>query len=166
MYKHEKDLGPDAIENWASLLDKETKRILDPDEAFDLFMLKHYEKEIECENKIDSYFKEYNGSSLIYKRLVAHTFTMSKAVILFCGSIINTPGEMVMMLNYFQYKCHCYKIKHINMEILMINIIPDGWFSSEILQQYWEKQKYISSDNHLINMLDNSTFMGSIRNLN
>ena len=56
MYKHEKDLGPDAIENWASLLDKETKRILDPDEAYTLLMLKCNEKEIECDNKIESFF--------------------------------------------------------------------------------------------------------------
>lgn len=166
-FKSYKELSETSIEEWAKELDACEKRILEPKE-YHVFMVM-YQNEKAVEDDKDKRFKSllngWNGTNLINRRLLLHSYTMTKATQIFCGMLINSPGEMVMMANYFQYKCHLHHIKHIDMRALSEKIIPMGWFSRDTLQQFWDKQKYVAEDNRLLNMLDNPEYGRSIREL-
>lgn len=163
-FKSYKDLSETSIEEWAKELDACEKRILDIKE-FDAFLvMSQYEKNVEKDqNKtFERLLETWNGTALLHNRLNLHTYTMSKAAKVSCGVLINSPGEMVMMANYFQYKCHLHHIKHIDMRALVEKIMPMGWFSRDTLQQFWDKQKYVAEDNRLLNMLDNPEYGKSL----
>lgn len=53
-------------------------------------------------------------------------------------------------------------VQHIDMTLLCSRIIPDGWFSEEVLREAWEAQKYVSENDGLLNMLDNPAYGKSI----
>lgn len=166
-FKSYKELSETSIEEWAKELDACEKRKLDIKE-FDAFIVMfQYEKIVEHDkNKnFKSLLNSWNGTTLIHRRLLLHSYTMTKAAKVFCGMLINSPGETVMMANYFQYKCHLHHIKHIDMRALSEKIIPMGWFSRDTLQQFWDKQKYVAEDNSSLNMLDNPEYGKSIREL-
>lgn len=167
-FKSYKELGENSIEEWAKQLDACKKIILEHEEAYGFAMMIKNEKIVEEDEdkSFERLLENWNGTALLHKRLSLHTYTMTKAAKLCCGMLVNTPGEMVMMANYFQYKCHLHHIKHIDMRALAEKIIPMGWFSSDTLQQFWDKQKYVSEDNHLLNMLDNLEYGKSIRDIN
>lgn len=164
-YKQQNELGPNSIELWAKELDGEPRVALQEDDFNVCVVMIDKESEVEKDedNLFASLLKGWTGTSILYKRLLMHTFTMSKAALVVCGLLINSPGEGVMMLNFFQYECHRHGIKHINMDKLCRLIIPNGWFSLDTLATYWDKQKYVSSDKNLLNMLDNSAYSESIR---
>jgi hypothetical protein len=164
-YKSYKELNSSSIEEWAKELDCEQKRELTTEET-ELFLEaalveKYVENSLDFEEKI----KGWNGVNLLHKRLSVHDFTMSKASQLCCGMMIASPGEMVMMANYIQYRCHLHKIKHVDMRALSEKIMPMGWFDKETLSKFWDKQKYESESGHLLNMLDNPEFGLSIMKL-
>ena len=166
-FKSYKELSETSIEEWAKELDACEKQELTYEDAGFLITLLMHEEEIEedKDKKFETLLDRCNGIALLHKRLNLHTYTMSKAAKVFCGMLINSPGEMVMMANYFQYKCHLHHIKHIDMRALSEKIMPMGWFSRDTLQQFWDKQKYVSEDNCLLNMLDNPEYGKSIREI-
>ena len=49
---------------------------------------------------------------------------------------------------------------------MIMKLIPDGWFDDDVLSKAWEKQKYVTENGALFNMLDNVEFMNSIKKLN
>lgn len=163
-FKSYKDLSETSIEEWAKELDACEKRMLEPQGAHAFIVMFQNEKEIEDDKdkRFESLLNGWNGTNLIHRRLLLHSYTMTKAAKLFCGMLINSPGEMVMMVNYFQYKCHLHQINHIDMRTLSEKIIPMGWFSHNTLQQFWDKQKFISKRDNLLNMLDNPEFGKSL----
>lgn len=166
-YKSYTELNKESVEWWAKALDEEKKEYL-PKETVELFLAASLSEQAFEEDKDGSFSKllgKWNSVSIIQKRLQYHTFTMGKAAILIAGMLVSTPGEVVIMLNYFQYRCHLRGIKHIDMKNLSIYMIPDGWFSKDTLYQYWEKQKFVSKDNSLANMLDYPLYAKSIRTL-
>lgn len=166
-YKTYKELDGGSIGRWAEELDQRQKKELTHNEMDTFFLMDRCEKDIEKDGK--GLFKEllagWNGVAIINKRLTVHSFTLSKAAMLCCGNMVASPGEAVMMLNYIQYRCHRHKIKHVDMNALMQRIMPMGWFDKETLQEFWEKQKYVTESDHLANMLDNPEFGLTIRNL-
>ena len=166
-FKSYKELSETSIEEWAKELDACEKQDLTYEEARSFITLGTSEKEIEEDKDKDfeALLNGWNGTALLHRRLNLHTYTMSKAAKVFCGMLINSPGEMVMMANYFQYKCHLHHIKHIDMRALSEKIRPMGWFRRDTLQQFWDKQKYVAEDNRLLNMLDNPEYGKSIREL-
>ena len=164
-FKSYKDLSETSIEEWAMALNGQEKVELTSDEAVSLVVMGCREKEIEEDKEVEALLKGWNGAAILHKRLNLHTYTMSKAAILFCGTLGDSPGEIVMMANYFQYRCHLHHIKHIDMMALSEKIIPDGWFSRHTLQKFWDRQKYVSENDSLLNMLDNSEYGKSIRDL-
>ena len=48
------------------------------------------------------------------------------------------------------------------MKELGTRIMPNGWFSKDVLQDFWERQKYVTETGILANMLDNPEFGTSI----
>lgn len=163
-FKSYKNLSESSIEEWAKELDACEKRILDLEEADAFIVMFQNEKKVEDDKdkSFESLLKGWNGTNLIHRRLLLHSYTMTKAAKSFCGKLINSPGEMVMMTNYFQYKCHLHQINHIDMRTLGEKIMPMGWFSRDTLQQFWDKQKYVAGNNCLLNMLDNPEYGKSL----
>lgn len=163
-YKSYKELGSDSIAKWAAQLDVAERIEMTEEEAGVFLGMKRHEAEVERDKdgSFAGLLGGWNGVNLIYKRLQLHSFTMSKAAMVYCGFVIESPGEAVMMLNYFQYRCFINKIKHVDMNALGTRIMPMGWFSKDVLREFWEKQKYVTEDNRLVNMLDNPKFGNSI----
>lgn len=166
-YKSYKELNSSSIEEWARELDVCPKRELTSDESYAFMRMGLLEKEIEKDKDkdFDNLLKGWNGVALLHQRLLIHTYTMTKAAKVCCGMMINSPGEMVMMANYIQYRCHRHKIKHVDMRALSEKIMPMGWFDQDTLRNFWDKQKYESESKQLLNMLDNPEFGLSIMKL-
>ena len=166
-FKSYTELGKDSVEWWAKALDEEKTERLQKDDSELILILSLNEPEVEQDS--DGMFQQqlggWNTVSILHSRLKMHTFTMSKAAIWACSVLVSTPGEAVIMLNYFQYRCHRRHIKHIDMKSLGLHIIPDGWFSRDILYQFWDKQKFVSPNGALLNMLDYPEYAESIRSL-
>ena len=164
VYKSYKDLTEYSIEEWAKELDGCFKRELTSDESIAFLKMGLLEKEVEKDkdNTFKNLLKGWNGTALLHKRLPFHSYTMTKAVEICCGLMINSPGEMVMMANYIQYRCHLHKIKNVDMRALSEKIMPMGWFNQETLNSFWDKQKYVSKTDNLVNMLDNPEYGLSI----
>lgn len=166
-FRKETDLGPNSIKEWCQELDiKKTETLSQKDELF-LRRFIPEEKEIENNPEIKRLLGGWNTAAIMYSRLKKfHTYTVSNAVLVFMGCIMNSPGIAVEYCNYMQYKCWQYGIKHINMDILKKRIFPMGFFSEETLREMWDKQKIIPKDSgSLANMLDHPEFMESIREL-
>lgn len=164
-YKSYPELTKDSVEWWAKALSEEKTERLQKDDAELILILSLNEPEVEQDS--DGVFQQqlggWNSVSILHSRLKMHTFTMSKAAIWACSVLVSTPGEVVIMLNYFQYRCHCRSIKHIDMKTLCQDMIPNGWFPKNTLEHYWDKQKFISKDRALLNMLDCLEYAESIR---
>lgn len=163
-YKSYKELGSDSIAKWAAQLDVAERIEMTEEEAGVFLGMKRHEAEVERDRdgSFAGLLSGWNGVNLIYKRLQLHSFTMSKAAMVYCGFVIESPGEAVMMLNYFQYRCFINETKHVDMNALGTRIMPMGWFSKDVLREFWERQKYVTEDNRLANMLDNPEFGSSI----
>jgi len=163
-YKTYKELNESSIEQWAAELDAKPKERMSEENIGYLVRLTMSEKFME-EDK-DGKFSElctgWNGVAIINKRLKLHTFKMSNAAQTYMGLLIEQPCKAVMALNYFQYKCAKMNVQHIDMAVLCSRIIPDGWFSEEVLREAWEAQKYVSENDGLLNMLDNPAYGKSI----
>lgn len=163
-YKSYKELNENSVGEWAAQLDVAGRRELTEKEA-ELFLKSSFIEERIEEAKNDG-FKElldgWNGLNLIYRRLQLHSFSMSKAAMLWCGILVSSPGEAVMMVNYMQYRCHLFHINYVDMKELGTRIMPNGWFSKDVLQDFWERQKYVTETGILANMLDNPEFGTSI----
>ena len=153
-YRSYKDLTEHSIEEWARELDECPKRELTSEESFAFMTMGLTEKGVEKDKDFETLLKGWNGVALLHKRLLVHSYTMTNAVKICCGMMINSPGEMVMMANYIQYRCHHYQIKHVDMRALSEKIMPMGWFDLETLSKFWDKQKYVSDSDGLANMLD------------
>lgn len=164
-YKSYKELNSSSIEEWAKELDCERKRELSGEESHAFMTMALTEKEVEKDKDYEMLLKGWNGVALLHKRLLIHTYTMTKAAKICCGMMIASPGEMVMMANYIQYRCHLHKIKHVDMRALSEKIMPMGWFDKETLSTFWDKQKYESESGYLLNMLDNPELGLSIMKL-
>ena len=122
-----------------------------------------YEPKIEADtNTFKKMLGGWNGVSIVYRRLAMHSYTMSKAAMLACGGMVDSPGEAVILLNYIQYCCSKHRIHHVDMKALSTKIIPGGFFTKESLSEFWEKQKFVSEEGHLLNMLDCPRFAESI----
>lgn len=166
-FKHQKDLGPDAIQKWCEELDREPKRILTREESKTMIICTMNEEEIRNDKDFGSLLGKWNGVSILHERIKnCHTYTIENAVLLFLGSVIDRPGIAVEYTNFIQYKCWQYHIKHVDMKSFSRHIFPAGLFTEESLHEMWDKQKYISdTERGLLNMLDNAYFMQSIRNI-
>lgn len=166
-YPKEKELNARSIEKWAEELDRQPKRELTSEEIETFISAKWTEKAMEADK--DGAFADllnrWNGVAILHRRLQLHTFTMTNAVQLCLGSMVQSPGEAVMMLNYIQFRCHLHHIRHVDITTLSERIMPMGWFDRDLLREFWEKQKYVASDGSLKNMLDCTGFGESIRNL-
>lgn len=163
-YRGYNELDGTSVEAWAKELDQRKKRILSKNEVAILIQSSLKEKEIE-EDKDGEFTKMlegWNGVAILYRRLQVHTFTMSKAALFACGLMVESPGEAVMMANYIQYRCHKQGIRHVDMRALSHRVLPDGWFGQDTLAEFWEKQKYVSEDGRLVNMLDTRHYATSI----
>ena len=163
-FKSYKELGETSIEEWAKELDSCEKQELtfEESEAFIGMGVSEEKIEEDKDKGFEALLNGWNGTALLHRRLFLHTYTMTKAAKASCGILINSPGEMVMMANYFQYRCFLHHIRHIDMHTLLEKILPMGWFSRDTLQQFWDKQKYVSEDGYLLNMLDDPNYGKSI----
>lgn len=163
-YISQKDLTEKSVELWAKELEQTTFRELTEDEFFMMSFVTFNEDYIQKDESkaFQSLTEEWNGVSIIVNRLKLHSFTMSNAAMLLCGSMIDSPGEAVMLLNYIQYRCSKHSIHHVDMKALSSKIIPDGFFTKETLSEFWEKQKFVSEEGRLLNMLDYPKFAESI----
>ena len=163
-YKTYKELNESSIEQWAAELDAKPKEGMPEEHIEYLVRLTVSEKfmEDDKDGKFAELCKGWNGVAIINKRLQLHTFSMSKAAQTFMGLLIDQPGKAVMALNYFQYKCAKMNMWRIDMTLLCSRIIPDGWFSEDVLREAWEAQKYVSENDGLLNMLDNPAYGKSI----
>lgn len=163
-YKSYKELNENSIGKWAVDLDRESHRELTQQEIETFFSCKLNESNIEKDERglFEELLNGWNGVNLIHKCLFVHSFSMSKAAKLFCGSMITSPGEAVMMVNYIQYRCYINKITYVDMDVLSTRIMPMGWFSQGTLQNFWDKQKYVTETGYLANMLDNPEYGLSI----
>lgn len=167
-FKHQKDLGPDAIQKWCEELDKKPRPALTNEEARVLITCTMNEKEIANDPKVDELYDGWNAVGLLYKRIRhCHTYTIEKAALIFLSYGIDSPGNSTQYANFLQYKCWQLGIKHIDMNTLYRRILPGGFFSKETLNEMWDKQKYVSDGENpsLLNMLDNGHFMESIRDI-
>lgn len=166
-FKHQKDLGPDVIQKWCEELDRKPKRILTCEESKTMIICTMNEEEIRNDKDFGSLLGKWNGVSILHERIKnCHTYTIENAVLLFLGSVIDRPGIAVEYTNFIQYKCWQYHIKHVDMKSFSRHIFPAGLFTEDTLHEMWDKQKYISeTERGLLNMLDNSYFMQSIREI-
>lgn len=162
-YKSYKDLNERSIEEWARELDECPKRELTSEESEIFLEAGIVENTLETSLDFEEKIKGWNGVNLLHKRLLVHDFTMSRATQICCGILITSPGEMVMMANYIQYRCHRHQIKHVTIRTLCEKIMPMGWFDKETLSRFWDKQKYITVSNGLANILDRPDCAYSIR---
>lgn len=79
-FKHQKDLGPDAIQKWCEELDKKPRPALTNEEARVLITCTMNEKEIANDPKVDELYDGWNAVGLLYKRIRhCHTYTIEKA---------------------------------------------------------------------------------------
>lgn len=163
-YKTYKELNESSIEQWAAELDGKPREGLSKEKLSMILDLGRMESRIEADEdgKFAELCKGWNGVAIINKRLQLHTFSMSKAAQTFMGLLIDLPGEATIALNYFQYRCAKKNLHHIDMVNLYCEIIPGGWFSDDTLREAWEAQKYVSENDGLLNMLDNSAYGKSI----
>lgn len=166
-FKHQKDLGPDAIQKWCEELDRKPKRELTPEEGKTLFMCMINEPHYRTDKNFESLLGKCNGVAILHDRIKEnHTYTIENAVLLFLGSVIDRPGIAVQYANFMQYKCWQYHIKHVDMKSFARRILPAGLLTEDALYEMWDKQKYISEkERGLLNMLDNAYFMQSIREI-
>lgn len=166
-FKHQKDLGPDAIQKWCEELDRKQKRILTREESKTMIICTMNEEKIRNDKDFGSLLGKWNGVSILHDRIKkCHTYTIENAVLLFLGSVIHRPGIAVEYTNFIQYKCWQYHIKHVDMKAFSRRIFPAGLFTEETLHEMWDKQKYISgTERGLLNMLDYAYFMESIRDI-
>lgn len=81
------------------------------------------------------------------------------------STLVDRPAIAVMYANYLQYKCFQYGVKEININALKYILLCKGVFSEEVLHEMWDKQKFISNEKHLLNMLDFPQYMESIRDI-
>ena len=103
-FKHQKDLGPDAIQKWCEELDRKPKRELTPEEGKTLFMCMINEPHYRTDKNFESLLGKWNGVAILYDRIKEnHTYTIENAVLLFLGSVIDRPGIAVQYANFMQY---------------------------------------------------------------
>lgn len=151
--KELKNCTSKSIELWAEELDKQSKN--KPLDDIKIFMTATMnEDRIESDPEAKQIIEEGNNmASLIFKRIkFMHTYTATKAVLLFLESICPTPGIAVMYCNYLQYKMFYRKQKKLDMNTLAF-IFPMGFFSEHTLNEFWDKQKLLV-DRGSDNMLD------------
>lgn len=151
--KELKNCTSKSIELWAEDLDKQPKN--KPLDDIKIFMTATMnEDRIESDPEAKQIIEEGNNmASLIFKRIkFMHTYTATKAVLLFLESICPTPGIAVMYCNYLQYKMFKRKQKKLDMNTLAF-IFPMGFFSEHTLNEFWDKQKLLV-DRGPDNMLD------------
>lgn len=164
-FKSYTELVSDSVEWWAKALDEEPRIEMSDDQmkVFSSMFLHESEVEADEDGAFAGLLGKWNVTTIIHRRLQCHTFTMSKAAILACSMLATSPGQVVIMLNFFQYRCHLHGIRHIGMRELGFKIIPHGWFSESTLSKYWDKQKFSHPKDGLLNMLDYPQYAESIR---
>lgn len=127
-FKHQKDLGPDAIQKWCEELDRKPKRELTPEEGKTLFMCMINEPHYRTDKNFESLLGKWNGVAILHDRIKEnHTYTIENAVLLFLGSVIDRPGIAVQYANFMQYKCWQYHIKHVDMKSFTRRILPQDF---------------------------------------
>ena len=163
-YLSYKDLTEKSVELWAKELEQTTFRELTGEEFSMMYFVTFNEDYIQKDESkaFQSLTDKWNGISIIIRRLKLHSFTMSNAAMMVCGDMVGSPGEAVMLLNYIQYRCSKHCIHHVDMKALSSKIIPDGFFTKETFSEFWEKQKFVSEEGRLLNMLDYPQFAESI----
>lgn len=166
-FRKETELGPDAIQKWCEELDSKPKEELSQEDEIFLKRFILDEKDLDNDPKIKALLSGWNATAIMYDRIKKfHTYTVSYAVLVFMGCMIDRPGIAVEYCNYMQYKCWKHGIKHVDMESFSRHICPMGFFSEETLHEMWEKQKIIPKDGGALgNMLDRPEFMESIREI-
>lgn len=168
IFKKETELGPDSIQKWCEELDSK-KASKEYNYSQEFMRISRCEEDIEnIYNSGDKEcFNRWFGAPLFYERIKEyHSFTTTKAVIMFLGAFISRPGMVVEYCNYMQYKCWQHGIKYIDMAAFDRFIFPMGFFSEETLHEMWDKQKIIPKDGGaLANMLDHPEFMESIKDI-
>lgn len=83
---------------------------------------------------------------------------------MFISSSCNNPAMVVMMANYLQYMAFKLNVKRIDMDVLCLKIIPDGFPSDESLEIAWRNQKVIRENSMgSDNMLDYTNSLESIQ---
>jgi hypothetical protein len=55
--------------------------------------------------------------------------------------LVGTLGELIMFLTYIQYICKQRNIWKVTPNFLLQSVIPDGFWSKDILDTMWNKQK-------------------------
>lgn len=161
-----KDLDGTAIEKWCVELDKCERRKMTNKETELMINAIFAEKKMEGDNDWENLLKGYNGVTILYNRVkYCHTYTMSKAVYVFLGSICDTPGMITEYANFIQYLCHKKHIKHIDMTTFAVQLFHGGFFRENDLQQAWCRQKVITDKGGSNNMLDYNYLMESIQKL-
>lgn len=152
--KELKECNSKSIELWAEELDKQPKfeTLSDNQELFILATMN--EDNIEADPEAKQLIEEGNNmAALLFKRIkYMHTYTATKAVLLFLESICPSPGIAVMYCNYFQYKLFKRNQKKLDMQTLAF-IFPNGFFNEHTLNEFWSKQK-VSVERGPDNMLD------------
>lgn len=129
------------IENWAIKLEHESQVGQMTENESKLFIRCCFnEKQIENDPSLNKVLNEFVFQLIIKRLNYIHSYKLTKAVILFLGYIVKSPGEAVMYLNYLQYQSHKRELGIINMHNLAI-IFPMGFFTPETLTKAWNDQK-------------------------
>lgn len=71
---------------------------------------------------------------------VCHNYSATLSVILWISTVCESPGNIVMYCNYFQYKCFNDGINKVDMKVLS-RWFFNGFFSPKTLDEAWQRQK-------------------------
>jgi hypothetical protein len=166
-FKHQKDLGPDDIQKWCEDLDRKSKIEINDTQRrlLSIFKMNHeiVGNFLNAHKELSSQF-DYTSFliNLIEKNF---TFKIDYPSALIMSTLIDRPAIAVMYAYFLQYKCFQYKVKEVNIETLKDIFLWEGVFSEEVMHEMWDRQKFISNDRQLLNMLDYPQYMESIRNI-
>ena len=160
----------DSVEIWAKNLDTNKKIVpLTKEQNKEFSVILFHNKQIDNDQKLlkNVEEKKMGIASLIYLRAkYYHTFNLSMSVVMLLGVVCKTPGDVVIYLNYLQYKCFTLKIKEVTIREFCETLFPMGFLDEETLHTAWTSQKI--DDNQFPksdNMLDYPACQESIRDI-
>lgn len=160
------ELTEHSIEDWCKeFIEKGKFSPMNSEQAEMLVTCKISEPMIQNDENFDKEVKVFGLYQILKKRIdIIHTYTATKAVIMFISSFCSNPAMIVMMSNYLQYMAFKLNVRHIDMDIFCSKVIPDGFPSEDSLEIAWRNQKVIKeSSMGSDNMLDYTNSLESIQ---
>lgn len=103
------------------------------------------EKEIdEMYGKVE---KDFPFIKILSDRLNLLNCQTDKRTRIFVSLLCNTPGKAVMYAYYLAYKSKKHNLETIKIDDVCLNILPNGCFTEESLNDAWDSQKVNTKGN-------------------